>query len=104
LPNLQVIEEICATVDRAFETKPDLARRFPDAPAARGEASASLKRFVTDRAGHDLRYAIDETKARDELGYAPRRTFGEGFAQTLDWYLGNEGWWRPLIERAAITR
>jgi dTDP-glucose 4,6-dehydratase len=104
LPNLAVIEEICATVDRAFADDPSLAARFPDAPAAKGQASASLKTYVTDRKGHDRRYAIDETKARDELGYAPRRTFAEGFAQTLGWYLANEGWWRALIERASPAR
>jgi len=104
LPNLQVIEEICATVDRAFAQDPGLADRFPDAPAAKGEPSSGLKTFVTDRAGHDRRYAIDETKARTELGYAPRRSFAEGFAQTLAWYLANEDWWRALIERARIMR
>lgn len=104
LPNLHVIEEICATVDRAFANDPSLAARFPDAPAAKGQLSVSLKSFVTDRAGHDRRYAIDETKARAELGYAPRRTFAEGFAQTLAWYLANENWWRPLLERSAINR
>jgi dTDP-glucose 4,6-dehydratase len=104
LPNLTVIAEICATVDRAFIEDPGLAARFPDAPAAKGQPSASLKTYVTDRAGHDRRYAIDETKAREELGYAPRRTFAKGFAQTLAWYLANEGWWRPLIERAGIAR
>lgn len=101
LPNLTVIEEICATVDRAFAADPSLAARFPEAPAARGECSATLKSFVTDRAGHDRRYAIDETKVRSELGYAPRRTFAEGFAQTLAWYLDNEDWWRPLLKQAA---
>jgi dTDP-glucose 4,6-dehydratase len=104
LPNLEVIEQICATVDRAFAEDPGLAARFPDAPAAKGLPSSSLKTFVTDRAGHDRRYAIDETKARSELGYAPRRTFAEGFSQTLAWYLANEGWWRSLIERAKIAR
>ena len=99
MPNLRVIEEICATVDRAFADDPALAERFPDAPAAVGAASDTLKTFVTDRAGHDRRYAIDETKVRSELGYAPRRTFAEGFAQTLAWYLANEGWWRPLLTR-----
>lgn len=101
LPNLTVIEEICATVDRAFAANPSLTARFPEAPAARGECSAALKSFVTDRAGHDRRYAIDETKARSELGYEPRRTFAEGFAQTLAWYLDNEDWWRPLLKKAA---
>lgn len=99
LPNLRVIEEICATVDRAFAADPSLSQRFPQAPAAHGKPSDSLKTFVTDRAGHDRRYAIDETKARAELGYAPRRTFAEGFAQTLQWYLTNENWWRPLLSR-----
>lgn len=98
LPNLKVIETLCAAVDAAFAANPDLAARFPDAPPAKGQATASLKTFVTDRPGHDRRYAIDETKARAELGYAPARTFEEGFAETLDWYLGNEGWWRAVMD------
>lgn len=101
LPNLSVIEEICRTVDAAFAADPALAARFPDAPAAQGRSSAELKTYVTDRPGHDRRYAIDETKIRIELGYAPRRTFAEGFAATLSWYLENEGWWRALLNRPA---
>ena len=99
LPNMAVIDAICAQVDAAFAADPALAARFPDAPAAKGGASASLKTFVEDRKGHDRRYAIDERKARAELGYAPERTFDRGFAETLGWYLANEGWWRPLLAR-----
>lgn len=52
---------------------------------------------VPDRAGHDLRYAIDATKLRTELGWTPRFTdFRDGLAATVDWYRANEGWWRPL--------
>ena len=52
---------------------------------------------VTDRAGHDLRYAIDATVLRDELGWEPRYTnFRDGLAATVDWYRENAGWWRPL--------
>ena len=99
LPNLEVIAAICREVDRAFAVVEGLAARYPDAPAARGEPTESLKTFVTDRAGHDRRYAIDETKARAELGYAPVHDFDEGLRQTLRWYLANEHWWQPLVHR-----
>jgi dTDP-glucose 4,6-dehydratase len=88
LPNLTLIDLLCGVVDRAFAADPTLAHRFPDAPAARGEPSASLKSFVPDRLGHDRRYAINEEKARTELGYAPRRTFAAGLEETVAWYLG----------------
>ena len=97
LPNIAVVEEICRGVDAAFLRDPALAVRFPNAPTAHGEASASLKSYVEDRKGHDRRYAIDETKARGELGYAPARDFTEGFGATLRWYLDREDWWRPLL-------
>lgn len=99
LPNLTVVEEICKGVDAAFAANPDLARRFPDAPAAQGRPTAELKQYVEDRKGHDRRYAIDETKLRTELGYAPSRDFPQGFAETLDWYLNNEAWWNELLGR-----
>ena len=97
LANLAVIDQICGSVDAAFAADPSLARRFPDAPAAQGRPTADLKTFVTDRKGHDRRYAIDESKIRDELGYAPARNFVQGFAETLCWYLDREDWWRPLV-------
>lgn len=100
LPNLQVVEEICAGVDAAFAADPTLAQRFPDAPAAKGQPTANLKTYVEDRKGHDRRYAIDETKIRSELGYEPARDFPQGFAETLAWYLANEDWWMPLLEPA----
>jgi dTDP-glucose 4,6-dehydratase len=97
LPNLTVIETLCAAIDEAFAGDPDLARRFPDAPAAQGKPTDTLKSHVKDRPGHDRRYAIDETKARDELGYRAAHGFDVRFRETLGWYLGHEGWWRQVL-------
>ena len=99
LPNLTVIEEICRGVDAIFAADPSLAERYPDAPAAKGQPTEMLKTFVTDRKGHDRRYAIDETKAREEIGYTPSRDFPTGFAETMQWYLDNEAWWRRLLAK-----
>ena len=98
LANLTVIDTLCAAVDAAFAADPGLAQRYPDAPAARGLPTDSLKTWVKDRPGHDRRYAIDETKARDELGYRPARDFKAGFAATLAWYIANEPWWRSILD------
>ena len=55
--------------------------------------------WVRDRPGHDRRYAIDSSKLRRELGWAPAHTdFAEGLAQTIEWYAANEAWWRPAKE------
>ncbi|MEP3757990.1 MAG: dTDP-glucose 4,6-dehydratase, partial [Marinomonas sp.] len=58
----------------------------------------TLKTYVEDRKGHDRRYAIDESKARAELGYAAQWSFADGLGQTLRWYLDNESWWKPLLK------
>ncbi len=60
----------------------------------------SLISFVTDRLGHDRRYAIDSAFAEAELKWKPRHRFEEGLAETVDWYLHNQSWWQPLLERA----
>ncbi|MEG1656795.1 MAG: dTDP-glucose 4,6-dehydratase [Christensenellaceae bacterium] len=57
----------------------------------------SLITYVTDRAGHDQRYAIDPTKMKNELGWAPTTTFDEGIKKTVEWYLENEDWWKNII-------
>ncbi|AYJ86224.1 dTDP-glucose 4,6-dehydratase [Sphingomonas paeninsulae] len=103
LPNIQVIEEICRGIDAKFSADPELAKRFPDAPAAQGRQTAELKTYVEDRKGHDRRYAIDERKIRTELNYEPARDFQQGFAETLDWYLNREDWWQPLITKAKLA-
>jgi dTDP-glucose 4,6-dehydratase len=76
--NLDVVEMICAVIDSLSPSK---------------TTARSLIRFVQDRPGHDLRYAIDSSKAHRELGWKPSRTFEEGIAQTVRWYLETRTWW-----------
>jgi len=81
--NLDVVETICALLDA----------HFPERPAHR-----QLITHVTDRPGHDHRYAIDASKLEAELGWQARENFQTGIAKTVEWYLGNSDWWRPLAE------
>ncbi|WP_432286269.1 dTDP-glucose 4,6-dehydratase [Aminobacter sp. BA135] len=84
--NLEVVEAICALLD---------ARR----PRNGGRSHLDLITYVTDRPGHDRRYAIDPTKSEQELGWTPLETFETGLARTVDWYLANGWWWRPIREQ-----
>lgn len=94
--NIEVVREICQRVDAAFLSDPALVARFPHALAAAGRQSAESIAFVTDRPGHDRRYAINADKVRSELGFSPQESFDTGLAKTLDWFLRNEGWWRKV--------
>lgn len=98
--NIAIVNRLCRLVDEAFEKAPDLKQRFPNAPPAGGQSSAQLITHVTDRAGHDRRYAIDAEKVRDELGYRPEITFEAGLKKTLHWYFENETWWRRIKVQA----
>jgi dTDP-glucose 4,6-dehydratase len=95
--NIDIIHLLCDRVDARLAAEADLRSRFPDAPASGAGQARDLIEFVTDRAGHDRRYAIDAGKAGGELGYEPRYSFETGLDVTIDWYLQNEGWWRPLL-------
>jgi dTDP-glucose 4,6-dehydratase len=81
--NLDVVRAICRTLDAGR-------------PRACGRPHEDLIAFVTDRPGHDRRYAIDASKIERELGWKPAVTFEEGLARTVDWYLANEWWWGPI--------
>ncbi len=76
--------------------------RILDAKRPKNRSYADQISFVTDRPGHDLRYAIDPTRIREELGWRPSVTLDEGLARTVDWYLANEDWWRPLLARHGV--
>ena len=64
--------------------------------------SEEMMEFVPDRKGHDLRYAIDFTKANKELGFQPRVDFAEGLKKTVDWYKNNEGWWKNIKDKLQV--
>jgi dTDP-glucose 4,6-dehydratase len=96
--NLDIVQLLCDQLDARFAADDSLAGRFPDSPCATGDGARSLIRFVEDRAGHDWRYAIDAGKISTELGYKPAETFESGLRRTLDWFLDNEEWWRPLLK------
>jgi dTDP-glucose 4,6-dehydratase len=81
--NLQVVHAICDQLDR-FRSRAD------------GKSYRDQITFVTDRPGHDFRYAIDAGKVMSELGWAPRESFESGIAATVRWYLDNEDWWRAV--------
>ncbi len=66
-------------------------------PAAKSASHRDLINFVTDRPGHDFRYAIDFSKLNAALGWAPKHSFETGLAATVKWYVDNEAWWRPLL-------
>ena len=83
--NLQVVEEICDTLDRLR-------------PLENGGSRRDLITFVSDRPGHDLRYAIDATRLESELGWRAQENFDTGLEKTIRWYLDNENWWRPIRE------
>jgi dTDP-glucose 4,6-dehydratase len=81
--NLEVVEAICDLLDRRQ-------------PLADGRKRRELITFVTDRPGHDRRYAIDATKLETELGWKAEENFDTGLARTIDWYLDNRWWWEPI--------
>ncbi len=97
-PNIEIVTSLCDMIDSRLGSDHSLAERFPSCPGSRGESSRTLMNHVTDRPGHDRRYAIDFRKAASELGYKPAETFETGFAKTIDWYLGNEAWWRAVMD------
>lgn len=83
--NIDVVHTLCAVLDEVR-------------PRADGQPHASAISHVRDRPGHDHRYAIDISKIQRELGWSPSVTFETGLRQTVQWYLDNETWWRPILE------
>jgi dTDP-glucose 4,6-dehydratase len=100
MANIDLVMLLCSAVDARFTRDGALASRFGDCPAARGASCRELITFVTDRPGHDRRYAICADKLAGELGYRAETSFAIGLESTVGWYLANETWWRD-IQRGA---
>ena len=88
--NLELVQTLCSILD-------DLR------PKSDGSYADQIT-FVADRPGHDARYAIDPTRVREELGWRPSVTVEEGLRKTVQWYLANEAWWRPLQARKGVGK
>lgn len=85
--NIEVVRAVCASLETLAPQKPAGVGRYAD-----------LIRFVTDRPGHDGRYAIDPSRIMRELGWKPQETFDSGLTRTVRWYLENEAWWRQALD------
>ena len=88
--NLELVKTLCSILDRLR-------------PRHKG-SYADLITFVADRPGHDARYAIDPSRIRDELNWSPSVTIEQGLEITVQWYLENEDWWQPLLERSGVRQ
>lgn len=89
--NIEVVRTLCAILDELR-------------PRADSRPYAEQMSEVADRPGHDKRYAIDASRIGDELGWYPQETFESGIRKTVEWYLANENWWRPLVAAKASER
>ena len=89
--NIDLVQMICAILDQKRPRTEPYAGPYSD-----------LICFVTDRPGHDARYAIDATRIKDELGWRPSVTLEQGLERTVLWYLDNEDWWRALLSRDGV--
>ena len=86
--NIDIVETICRTLDKI-------------APRSDGKSYSAQISFVTDRPGHDRRYAVSCEKIKEQLGWQPDHNFENGLQETIQWYLENRAWWEPLMERNA---
>ena len=89
--NIEVVKTLCGILDELR-------------PRADGKSYVEQMTEVADRPGNDKRYAIDASRIGDELGWTPAETFETGIRKTVEWYLANEDWWRPLVAAKAAER
>ena len=96
--NIDIVKLICQLLNDSFNNDEQLALKFPNAKSAIAGKAEALITYVTDRPGHDRRYAINPDKANHNLGYQPQESFETGIRKTVAWYLTNETWWRRVMD------
>jgi dTDP-glucose 4,6-dehydratase len=89
---------VCQLMNQAFQNDHQLAVKYSKASKAIESKAQELINYVTDRPGHDRRYAIDATKTNNELAYKPVESFETGIAKTVNWYLNNDTWWQAILD------
>ncbi|GAA5186435.1 dTDP-glucose 4,6-dehydratase [Ferrimonas gelatinilytica] len=89
--NIDVVKTICTLLEELHPNKPEDVNAYED-----------LITFVTDRPGHDVRYAIDASKIERELGWKPEETFDTGIRKTVEWYLNNKDWWERVLDGSYV--
>ena len=85
--NIEVVKTICSLLEEFVPQKPEGVQQYQD-----------LITYVTDRPGHDVRYAIDASKIERELGWTPEESFETGIRKTVEWYLNNKQWWSRVLD------
>lgn len=90
--NIEVVKTLCALLEKLAPNKPEGVAQYSD-----------LITYVTDRPGHDVRYAIDASKIERELGWKPQETFETGLQKTVQWYLDNKTWWQAILDGSYRT-
>jgi len=98
LTNIELVQRLCDLADEVIGASPELQARYSESPASKGVPCSSLIEYVSDRPGHDWRYAIDISYIERELGYRPQTNIEQGLADTLQWYLANESWWLAVMD------
>ncbi|MBL7013931.1 MAG: dTDP-glucose 4,6-dehydratase [Candidatus Marinimicrobia bacterium] len=86
ITNIEIVETICTILDQEI-------------PSESGDSYKELITFVSDRPGHDFRYAIDATKIEKECGWTPKENFESGIKKSIQWYLKNKSWWKNIQEK-----
>ncbi len=89
--NIELVRTLCQLMDELSESGKWKAEN-------ENKSYEELITFVTDRPGHDMRYAINPTKIRDELGWEPKEDFASGFRKTVQWYLNSQDWWQRILD------